>query len=274
MKPDDFDLFVTLLKQRSGFTLTRDKSYLLESRLVPVLRKWNLKSLEDMAQAVRERRDEIMMSDITEAMMIGDTYFFRDRRPFQSFVTTLLPQLMAARASKKHLRIWSAACSTGQEAYSLAMLCAEQGDKLADWRVDIVGTDLSREAVLRANSGNYSQLEIQRGLPSTLLVKYFLENGDHWRIDDAIRQHVEFHAGNLLMDFSAHGVFDIIFCRNVLSDFDNPTQQHVVERLCNSLALDGYLVLGKGETVAGVSERFATIPNNSGDILSMTRKAA
>ena len=156
MRVEDFDMFSTLLKQRSGLVLTRDKAYLLESRLMPVARKWNMKGLEELAATVRTRKDEALLRDITEAMTTNESSFFRDQKPFDQFKQVVLPKLMEARAAKRSIRIWSAACSSGQEAYSLAMLLSEESAKMAGWRIEIVGTDISSEMVERSKSGIYT----------------------------------------------------------------------------------------------------------------------
>ena len=265
MKPEDFELFSTLVKQRSGLVLTAEKAYLLESRLFPVVRKHNMKTLEDMAQALRIKRDETLMFDITEAMTTNESFFFRDQKPFVLFQKTLLPRLLASRATKKQIRIWSAAASSGQEAYSLAMICAEEAAKLQGWKVEIVGTDLSREMVTRAKTGIYSQFEVQRGLPVTHLVKYFQQiAGDKWQIKDNIRQMVQFREGNLLTDFGLTGTFDIVYCRNVLIYFDLPTKTRVLSAISGITAPDGYLLLGGAETVLGVSDKFKVVTGEHG----------
>ncbi len=265
MKPEDFELFSTLVKQRSGLVLTPEKAYLLESRLFPVARKHSLKSLEDMAQSLRARREETLMFDITEAMTTNESFFFRDQKPFTLFQKTLLPRLLTARAAKKQIRIWSAAASSGQEAYSLAMICAEEAAKLQGWKIDIIGTDLSREMVTRAKTGIYSQFEVQRGLPVTHLVKYFQQiAGDKWQIKDNIRQMVQFREGNLLTDFGVAGPFDIVFCRNVLIYFDLPTKTRVLAAINGVMPPDGFLVLGGAETVLGVSDAFKIVTGEHG----------
>jgi chemotaxis protein methyltransferase CheR len=257
MKPTDFDLLASVIKQRSGLILSPEKAYLLESRLLPIVRKYNFRSLEELADAVRKKREDIMLRDITEAMTTNESFFFRDQKPFTLFQKTLLPQLLTARAAKKQIRIWSAASSSGQEAYSLAMICAEETAKLQGWKVDIIGTDLSHEMVERAKGGIYSQFEVQRGLPVTHLVKYFSQlGGDKWQIKENLRQMVQFREGNLLQDFGSLGVFDIVFCRNVLIYFDPPTKGKVLNAISNIMPPDGVLLLGGAETVLGISERF------------------
>lgn len=265
MKPEDFDLFANLVKQRSGLVLTRDKAYLLESRLMPVARKWNLKLLEDMAQSIRNRRDEALLRDITEAMTTNESFFFRDQKPFDQFRQNLLPQFLKSRAARKQIRIWSAAASSGQEAYSLAMILAEESARLQGWKVDIFGTDLSVEMVERSKSGIYSQFEVQRGLPINLLIKYFQQIGaDKWQIKDSLRQMVQFREGNLLTDFGPIGTFDIVYCRNVLIYFDQPTKAKVLESIASVMAPDGCLFLGGAETVLGITDRFRPMEGERG----------
>jgi len=264
MNVTDFELIAQLLKKRSGLALSKDKAYLIESRLNPVARKWNFAGFDELAQAIRTGKDEALLVDVTEAMTTNESFFFRDQKPFDQFTDTVLPHMLEHRASKKSFRIWSAACSSGQEPYTLAMLLKENASKLAGWKVDIIATDLSQEILDKAKEGLYSQFEVQRGLPINLLVKYFKQNGDRWQIDPEIRQMVKYQQFNLLTNPSALGHFDIIFCRNVLIYFDPPTKSEVFGRLADLLADDGFLYLGGAETVLGMTERFALMPGHRG----------
>ncbi|MGE0109658.1 MAG: protein-glutamate O-methyltransferase CheR [Bdellovibrionales bacterium] len=265
MSPEDFDLFSVLVKQRSGLVLSKDKAYLLESRLVPVARKWDMKTLEELAHAVRTKRDEAMLSDITEAMTTNESFFFRDQKPFDQFRKIILPELIRTRGTKKQIRIWSAAASSGQEAYSLAMLLSEDAAKTMGWKIDILGTDLSSEMVERAKAGIYSQFEVQRGLPIALLMKYFSQIGaDKWQVNEPIRRMVQYKEKNLLTDFGPIGTFDVIYCRNVLIYFDQPTKTRVLEAMSNVLTPDGVLFLGGAETVLGISNKFKPLDNQRG----------
>ncbi|MHA7063897.1 CheR family methyltransferase [Azospirillum argentinense] len=264
MRVEDFDMFSTLLKQRSGLVLTRDKAYLLESRLMPVARKWNMKGLEELASTVRTRKDEALLRDITEAMTTNESSFFRDQKPFDQFKQIVLPKLLEARAAKRSIRIWSAACSSGQEAYSLAMLLNEDAAKLAGWRIEIVGTDISAEMVERSKSGIYTQFEVQRGLPIQMLVKHFKQQGDKWQISQQLRQMASFREFNLLGDLSTLGQFDIVFCRNVLIYFDQPTKTKVLEAIARQMPQDGVLYLGGAETVLGITDRFKPVEGQRG----------
>lgn len=264
LRPDDFDFVARLLRERSGLVITRDKAYLLESRLTPLARKRGLKGIEELIAAMRSSRDEALLRGVTEAMTTNESFFFRDIKPFDQFRDLVLPQFLQARAAKRSLRIWSAACSSGQEAYSLAMILHEQAAKLAGWRIEIIGTDISQEILDKARAGSYTQFEVQRGLPIQLLVKYFQKKGDNWQIDPALRAMVQFREFNLLHDMRALGQFDIVFCRNVLIYFDQPTKSRVLENISKQMPDDAMLYLGGAETVLGISDRFRPLPNQRG----------
>jgi chemotaxis protein methyltransferase CheR len=264
MNGDEFDILSNLVKERSGLVLTRDKAYLLESRLLPVVRKWQLKTLAELAAAVRGHADAGLVRAVVEAMTTNESFFFRDVKPFDQFKAFVLPHLLRSRASTRAIRIWSAACSSGQEPYSLGMILTEQRALLANWRIEILATDLSTEILEKAQAGLYSQFEVQRGLPIQLLVKYFKQQGDRWQIDPAIRAMVNFRQLNLLDDFAALGRFDVIFCRNVLIYFDQPTKTLVLNRLSRQMAPDGHLYLGGAETVLGITDKLQPVPDNRG----------
>ncbi len=264
MNSQDFQLLSTLVRERSGLVLTEDKVYLLESRLVPLARRRGLNTLEDLASELRRTNDEKLKEDITEAMTTNETFFFRDNKPFDIFKENILPHLLKARAGQKTLRIWNAACSTGQEPYSLAMLLKEESAKLTGWRVEIMATDISNEVLEKAKAGLYSQFEVQRGLPIQLLIKYFQQMGEMWQIDSSIRAMVKFEKLNLLDNLSRVGGFDVIFCRNVLIYFDNPTKAKVLNQMRNILAKDGALFLGGAETVLGICDDLKPISGLKG----------
>lgn len=264
MKTEDFEMFRALLMQRSGLVLTPDKAYLLESRLLPVTRKWNFTGLEQLAAEIRSRRPEKLLREVTEAMTTNESSFFRDTKPFDQFRQHVLPTLMTARASSKRIRVWSAACSTGQEPYSLAMMLQEDQARLAGWQIDILGTDLSGEVLDRARAGLYTQFEVQRGMPITLLVKYFRQQGDKWELTPEIRKRVQYRECNLLTDLGTMGKFDVIFCRNVLIYFDQPTKTRVLEAMAKLLPPDGVLYLGGAETVLGLTDRFRPVEGQRG----------
>jgi len=259
MKPDDFEFLATLVKDRSGLVLTPDKSYLLESRLMPVARKRGMKGLEDLVASMRTRMDNMLADEITEAMTTNESFFFRDIKPFDIFRDVVLPNALKKRASTKKLRIWCAAASSGQEPYSLGMLLKEAGPKLAGWKIEIIGTDISKDILNKAREGMYSQFEVQRGLPVQLLVKYFKKKDDLWQIDDAIRSMVQYKEFNLLESMQSFGTFDIVFCRNVLIYFHQPTKSDVLARMSRQMADDAVLYLGGAETVLGISDAFQPV---------------
>jgi chemotaxis protein methyltransferase CheR len=260
----DFAMVSQMLKERSGLILTPDKSYLLESRLTPIARKMGLGSLNDLVTELRTRKSEALMGEITEAMTTNESFFYRDMTPFTVLAQHVLPQLHQSRASKRRLRIWCAAASTGQEPYTLAMILDEQAARWAGWTIEIIGTDLSLAALDRAKTGIYSQFEVQRGLPVQNLVKYFTKVGENWQISEKLRRMVSYRPFNLLDPLTAMGQFDVIFCRNVLIYFDAPTKSKVLERLRQQMPADGNLFLGAAETVLGLSQSFRPIREHRG----------
>jgi chemotaxis protein methyltransferase CheR len=264
MKQDNFTWICKHLFDTTGLVLGPDKLYLVESRLSPVARKYNAADLDALTDALRAGRNTELVRDVTDAMMTNESFFFRDGKPFDQFKTVVLPRLLQARAAQKTIRIWCAAASTGQEPYTLAMILKEEAAKLAGWRIEIVGTDLSREALDRAKAGAYSQFEVQRGLPITLLVKYFKQDGDRWMIAPELKSNITFKELNLLSDFTSLGMFDVVFCRNVLIYFDQPTKAKILEKISRMMPADGVLYLGGAETVLGVTEKFAPMPQQRG----------
>ncbi|WP_299618378.1 protein-glutamate O-methyltransferase CheR [Pelagibius sp.] len=264
MNVNDFEYIAELLYKRSGLVITQEKAYLLESRLNPVARKWELDGFENLISQMRAKNDERMLVDVTEAMTTNESFFFRDNRPFDQFKDVVLPHLTETRKTQKKVRIWSAACSSGQEPYTLAMILKEEAAKLAGWSFEIVATDLSNEILSKAQEGLYSQFEVQRGLPITLLMKYFTQEGDKWRISDEIKQMVKYKPFNLLEDPGALGRFDVVFCRNVLIYFDQETKGKVLDRIAKIMPDDGFLYLGGAETVLGICDSFEVIPGQRG----------
>jgi chemotaxis protein methyltransferase CheR len=259
--PLDYEYLQKLLKDRSGLLLSSDKQYLIESRLLPLARKAGLSSIGELVQKIKSG-SEALTVDVVEAMTTNETFFFRDKIPFENVRDIVLPQLLKARANRRSIRIWCAAASTGQEPYSLAMILKEALPP--GWRAEIVATDLSLEVLEKAKSGMYSQFEVQRGLPIQMLVKHFKQVGDVWQLNPDIRAMVRYQQTNLLQDFSHFGVFDIIFCRNVLIYFDQATKVDVFNRLQRVTEPDGYLFLGAAETVIGLTDAFRAAPDLRG----------
>jgi len=264
MTVTDFEFICQILRERSGLVLTNDKAYLLESRLLPVARKWKLATFDDLVRTIRTRMDESVIRDVVEAMTTNESFFFRDTKPFDQFKQLVLPAMLKNRASSRTIRIWSAACSSGQEPYSLAMILSEMAAQLNGWKIEIVGTDLSTEILTRAREGMYSQFEVQRGLPITMLVKYFAQIGDRWQINAKIRGMVQYREFNLLQDPMPLGRFDVVFCRNVLIYFDQPTKTRVLNSVVKMMSEDGFLFLGGAETVLGITDRFQMVPGQRG----------
>ena len=264
MSPEDFEFISSLIKSRSGLVLTPDKSYLLESRLMPVARKHGLKGLEDLINHLRTRKDEAMTVEVTEAMTTNESFFFRDVKPFDLLRDVVLPPILEKRASQKRLRIWCSAASSGQEPYSIAIVLKELGAQLAGWNIDIVGTDISHDILKKAQDGMYSQFEVQRGMPIQLLLKYFDKKDENWEIKPEIKNMVQYKYWNLLDDLNALGKFDIVFCRNVLIYFDAETKGKVLENIAKLMPEDGMLFLGGAETVLGVTEKFKPVQGQRG----------
>ncbi len=264
MTPLDYDYLRRLLKERSGLVLAADKQYLVESRLLPVARRAGVAGLGDLVQKLKGPQAEPLVVEVVEAMTTNESFFFRDKIPFEHFRGSIMPALLAARAAQRRIRIWCAAASTGQEPYSLAMALKEMTGSIAGWRIEIVATDLSNEVLEKARAGIYSQFEVQRGLPIQLLVKYFSQIGDTWQIAPDIRAMVQYRALNLLADFSHLGTFDVVFCRNVLIYFDQATKTAVLDRIARITDRGGYLVLGAAETVVGLTESFRPLADRRG----------
>jgi chemotaxis protein methyltransferase CheR len=261
--PPDYEYLRKLLKDQSGLDLSADKQYLIESRLVPLSRKCGLSGIAELVQKMKSGSASIV-AQVVEAMTTNETFFFRDKVPFDHFRDTVMPEILQARSARKGIRIWCAAGSTGQEPYSLAMCLKEMGTALSGWRVEIVATDLSQEVLEKSKSGIYSQFEVQRGLPIQMLVKYFKQNGEFWQLNADIRAMVQHRQLNLLHDFSQLGTFDVIFCRNVLIYFDQETKINIFTRLAGTTEGDGFLVLGAAETVVGLTDAFKPYPERRG----------
>jgi chemotaxis protein methyltransferase CheR len=264
MTPQDYDYIRKLLRERSGLVLSADKQYLVESRLVPVVRKAGLSSLSELAAMLRTMPLSPLTTTVVEAMTTNESFFFRDKLPFDHFRDVVMPALLAARAQEKHIRIWCAAAATGQEPYSLAMILRDMGIALKQWRIEILATDICSTALEKAKAGLYSQFEVQRGLSIQMLIKYFTQTGELWQISSDIRSMVTYRHFNLLQDFSSFGTFDVVFCRNVLIYFDQATKTSVLNRIGRSMRSDGYLLLGAAETVVGLTDAFKPMSQHRG----------
>jgi chemotaxis protein methyltransferase CheR len=263
LTPLEYDYLRKLLKERSGLVLSSEKQYLVESRLTPVARKAGVPTLGELVQKLKGANERLIV-DVVEAMTTNESFFFRDKIPFDHFRDAIVPALLIARAKERRLRIWCAAASTGQEPYSLAMCLKEMKVRLAGWRVEILGTDISLEVLEKAKAGIYSQFEVQRGLPIQMLVKYFTQIGDTWQIAPELRAMVQYRPLNLLTEFGHLGGFDVVFCRNVLIYFDQETKIGVLNRIARLIDPDGYLILGAAETVVGLTDAFKPVADKRG----------
>jgi chemotaxis protein methyltransferase CheR len=243
--------------------LTKDKGYLLETRLTPLAKANGMADVHELIVKLRQNPNAPVGYQVIEAMTTNESMFFRDTKPFDQLVKYVLPDLKAK--GRTSIRIWSAACSTGQEAYSIAMTLKEESAKYPGMRAEIYATDLAEKVLERGRAGVYSQFEIQRGLPITMLMKYFVQRpNNNWEISDALKQMVKFTAGNLLTPYTAMGKFDIIFCRNVLIYFDEKAKSDVIDRMAGILNVPGYLYLGGAETTHGLSTKFKIMDEHRG----------
>ncbi len=263
MTPESFDFIAGLVKGRSGLMLTPDKRYMLESRLTPILKRESVPDLNALAMRLRDPRNAALAEAVTEALTTNESSFFRDGKPFDH-LKRALPKIAAGRPAGQVLKVWSAACSTGQEAYSIGMVAAELGVELGGRRLDILGTDIAQEVLARAREGLFSQFEVQRGLPVRQLVKHFSQDQGRWKVSAELRAMCRWERLNLLGDLRGLGRFDVIFCRNVLIYFDPPTKSRVLAALAGQLAHDGVLYLGGAETVLGLTDKLVPVPGERG----------
>jgi chemotaxis protein methyltransferase CheR len=238
----------------SGIVLEEDKHYLFENRLTPIVRQLGLGSINDLCALLQATRQEEISRRVVEAMTTNETYFFRDPAQYDAIRTVLLPKLKHERRDTKRMRFWSAAASSGQESYSLAMALLEDG--FGDWDIQVLGTDFSSQILERARSGKYQQIEVNRGLPATLLVKYFRRCGVEWQVSEAARRMTRFETIDLRKSMRALGPFDLVFCRNVLIYFDLETKKKILREIHGTLFRGGWLLLGGAETAFGVEEWF------------------
>ncbi len=255
----------SLLEARTGQQLGTSRRWRIDSALRSIMRENGLSSLDQLVASIASGRNSALAETVIEALLNNETYFFRDRLPFDLLAGGPLSRLEQARRGEKRLSIWCAGCSTGQEAYSLAMNFADEKARWQGWKIEIVGTDISRSAIERARAGTYSQFEVQRGLPVVQMLRWFEEEGSgDWRISPALREMVRFEIGNITGPPPHPGRFDIILCRNVLLYFSPEMRRLAFSRLAQAIAADGSFMLGAGETVIGLTECFASDSDNRG----------
>jgi chemotaxis protein methyltransferase CheR len=256
LNSDDFAYIAKLIHDRSAIVLETGKEYLVESRLLPIARNEGCASVADLVARLRSLSINGLQQKVVEAMTTNETSFFRDLHPFETLKKTVLPELIAKRGDERKLNLWCAASSSGQEPYTIALILCEHFPALAHWTVRFLATDLSQEMVERARVGRYSQLEVNRGLPAPLLVKYFHRQGAEWRVKEELRRMVEFRQMNLVEAWPALPEMDVIFMRNVLIYFDVSTKKHILAKVRRLLRPDGYLFLGAAETTLNLDDGF------------------
>ena len=245
-----------LLEARTGQQLTMNRRWRIETALSALLRERGIATLDELITILVMGKEPALSNQVVEALLNNETYFFRDRAPFDLLARHALPKLAAKRDPGRRIRIWSAGCSTGQEVYSIAMLFAENPDKWRGWTIDVLGSDVSAGVVDRARSGTYTQFEVQRGLGINQMIRWFEECDDGWRAVEPLRKVVRFQVHNLMESPPHPGDFDIVLCRNVLLYLTPEKRRIAFDRLASALAPDGWLMLGAGETVIGQTERF------------------
>jgi chemotaxis protein methyltransferase CheR len=256
MTDQEFDAVRKILQERSGIVLEPGKEYLVETRLGPIVRQLNLQSIGELIAQLRCQSGNGLQRQIVEAMVTTESSFFRDHHPFEALRKVVIPDLINRRRTLRSLNIWCAACSTGQEPYSVALLIREHFPELSGWKVSLLATDLSRHVLDLAREGQFNQIEVNRGLSAALLVKYFDQHGTHWRLKPAIRAMAEFQEINLTQAWPALRLMDLVLIRNVMIYFDVETKKAILSRLQHVLRPDGYLLLGGAETTFGLNDSF------------------
>jgi chemotaxis protein methyltransferase CheR len=254
-----FQYICHLVRERSAIVLDPGKAYLVEARLSPVARNHGLTSLSDLVAAMRRPTSRELVREVIEAMTTNETSFFRDIHPFDAIRTAIIPDLIQKRSGERTLNIWSNACSSGQEIYSIAMILREHFPLLSNWKVRLVATDLSSQILNRAREGLFNQTEVNRGLPLPLLLKYFKKEGMQWRINSDIRDSIEFRELNLVETWPSLPPMDIVFLRNVLIYFSTDTKKAILAKLRRNLRPDGCLFLGAAETTMNLDTSFVRV---------------
>jgi chemotaxis protein methyltransferase CheR len=252
--PENYRFLQAHIYTHVGIVLENNKNYLFESRLAPIVKQFSLGSINDLCELLLTKRNPEIGQQVVEAMTTNETYFFRDPSQYEAIRTVLLPRMKEERQVTRKLRFWSAASSTGQEAYSLAMLLLEEG--LNDWDIQILGTDFSSKVVERAKTASYQQIEVNRGLPTALLLKHFRRSGLDWQLSDRVRRLARFEKIDLRNSMRTMGPFDLVFCRNVMIYFDNATKRNIMKELHSTLFRGGWLLLGAAESAIGLDEWF------------------
>lgn len=255
----DFDYVRCMVRERAAIVLESDKQYLVDARLVSLAFKEGYPSVQDLVSKLRTQPKDELIRKVVECMTTNETMFFRDTHPFEVMRKYILPDLLNKRSGKRALNLWCGAASSGQEPYSVMMMLREHFPQLASWNLTFVATDLSSEILAKARAGVYNQLEVNRGLPAPLLLKYFTKQGMNWQIKDEIRQAVQFREMNLCKPWPPLGEMDIVFLRNVLIYFDVEMKKSILGRIRRQLRPDGYLFVGSAETTLNLDDSFVPV---------------
>ncbi|WP_339914207.1 protein-glutamate O-methyltransferase CheR [uncultured Brevundimonas sp.] len=264
MTGPDFDHFCRLIRQRSGLVVTPEKAYLVASRLSPLARSEGMANVEALLATIRKSSPEALIQRCVDAMATHESYFFRDATPFEQLAANVLPPMIEARQTQRSLRVWCAACSSGQEPYSVAMILQEMGPRLAGWKLEVLATDMSEPILQKAREGVYNDFEVKRGLSPERQARWFKPVPDGWKVSSVLQQMVQFRPHNLLQGTTGMGMFDIIFCRNVLIYFDVEHKRQILEQIGRAMPSDGALFLGSAETVLGVTTAIESTPGVRG----------
>ncbi len=255
----DFDFVRALVKQRAAIVLEPGKEYLVEARLLPVARSVGCDTLESLVEMLRAGQNAALQTRVIEAMTTNETSWFRDLHPFEAFCSKVVPEILATRKSEKTIRMWCGAASSGQEPYTVLILLAERFPQLADWTIDFLATDISAEMIAKCQAGKYSQLEMNRGMPTPLLLKYFERDGLDWRVKPELRSRVQFKTMNLAVPWPAMRTLDVVFLRNVMIYFDVATKKQILSGVHRLLRPGGWLFLGSAESTLGVHDGFERV---------------
>ena len=257
-------VLASMLEARTGQQLSLSRRWRIDTALASIIRENGFSGMDELVSKVMSGQAPALTDQVVEALLNNETYFFRDKLPFDLLFGGPLKRLERARSSERRLSVWCAGCSTGQEAYSLAMSFAEEKARWQGWKIDIVGTDLSRSAIDRARAGSYSQFEVQRGLPVVQMIRWFEEDKGAWLVSRQLKDMVRFEVRNMNEPPPHPGKFDIILCRNILLYFTPEMRRQAFNRLAEAVAQDGTLMLGAGETVLGQTDRFMSDPEHRG----------
>ena len=252
----DYGFLAGLLRERCALVLEPGKEYLIKSRLTPLVQRHGLGAIGQLLERLREPTNSGLVTEVVEAMVTTETSFFRDIHPFETLKKTVLPKLIELRRTERQLNIWCAASSSGQEPYSIAILLREYFPELVSWRINLSATDISQEMLTRSRTGRYSQVEVNRGLPTPLLLKWFWQEGGSWELDEQIRSMINFTQLNLAQPWPAMPRWDLLFLRNVMIYFDNSVKKEILGRVSHVLCKDGYLLLGGAETTLNLNDSF------------------